>query len=93
LLFLDLHHLKKEYFGGLKSVTHLAIIDCNLQEVDEDTFYEIDSLKELAIVVQLEVLPFTYEPVQKCQKFGKIVPLREQHYGLDVGRIRRIVFA
>jgi Leucine-rich repeat (LRR) protein len=50
LLFLDLHHLKKEYFGGLKSLTHLAIIDCNLQEVDEDTFYEIDSLKELAIV-------------------------------------------
>jgi hypothetical protein len=50
LLFLDLHHLKKEYFGGLKSVTYLAIIDCNLQEVDEDTFYEIDSLKELAIL-------------------------------------------
>jgi platelet glycoprotein-5 len=50
LLFLDLHHLKKEYFGGLKSVTYLAIIDCNLQEVDEDMFYEIDSLKELAIL-------------------------------------------
>jgi Leucine-rich repeat (LRR) protein len=34
----------------LKSVTHLCIVDCNLQQVDEDTFYELDSLKELATV-------------------------------------------
>jgi Leucine-rich repeat (LRR) protein len=93
LMYLDLHHLKKEYFGGLKSLTHLDIAQCNVQQIDEDTFYELDSLKQLTVFFQLKVLPFTNELVQKCQKFGKIVPRREQPHGLDVGRIRRIVFA
>jgi Leucine-rich repeat (LRR) protein len=49
LMYLDLHHLKKEYFGGLKSLTHLDIAQCNVQQIDEDTFYELDSLKQLTV--------------------------------------------
>jgi Leucine-rich repeat (LRR) protein len=93
LLFLDLHHLKKEYFGGLKSVTHLAIIDCNLQEVDEDTFYEIDSLKELAIVLNKKFSHLPMNLFKNARNLEKLFLFANNITGLTWDEFEGLSFA